>query len=355
MPLAFARFPLSIHPSGLLARDGQLYVTVTGPSIAIHHLAPTLTIELATVGGAGVGMRWAAVVWMLGRSYRYADDMATIPLARFIVSATRLGEMLDLCCDSAKALGALAARRPSQMRVLLRRVAGKHLSSFVYFVIGRVDLIDLATLLPTPQATAVPPPPDAGSTPPSLLSPAPGSLVANAWVEPPAAALVVYGSVSAVHLGALELSVGPHLAEAARAGGGNWEAVVKMVLTAALSAIVRPSLLGALALPAWIDDQAQADEFARAFGSVQPPEQLEDLHASLLDARRRLATSLGSEGSSERITVENVLVAVDNYEKLIPIVGGDVYCVAEPAAALTSVRALSTKLGVKAWELTVRG
>ena len=35
MPLAFARFPLAIHSSGILGRDGQLYVTVTGQSTVI--------------------------------------------------------------------------------------------------------------------------------------------------------------------------------------------------------------------------------------------------------------------------------------------------------------------------------
>ena len=57
MPLSLTRFPMRIHPSGILGSDGRLYVTVTGASTIVISMAPTLAVDLSSVGGHGVGVQ----------------------------------------------------------------------------------------------------------------------------------------------------------------------------------------------------------------------------------------------------------------------------------------------------------
>ena len=75
---------------------------------------------------------------------------------------------------------------------------------------------------------------------------------------------------------------------------------------------------------------------AIAIASAQPPEQLEVLHAGLVDARRRLAAGL-TTSQHDTLTVENILLAVDHHEALIPILGqgcaGGRFCAVAPAAS----------------------
>jgi hypothetical protein len=341
MPLSFARFPLAVHPSGVLAKDGQLYVIVTGSSTAILAIAPALAADLATVGGHGIGVRWAAIVWALGRVYAFAADVDSMTVANYIANAAKLGEFTDALCEHARKSALLSERRPAQLRVLLRRVA---IDSGRVFVLERADFIDIATLLPPSAAPAAAPAAENPFTPSG--SGGSGGAVPK-WVEPEAAGLLTYGQLTALHLGAYELSVGGRIDAFARGGSGNMAAVFHMVLTSALKSVVKPGLLGALAVPDWIDDASQAAEFARAFGAAQPPEQLEALHAGVLEARRRLAMALETD-HQDRLTMENIRLAIDHHPPLIPILGGEHFCTAAAADAWTGVRAFAVKLGVKA-------
>jgi hypothetical protein len=96
MPLSFARFPLAVHPSGILAKDGQLYVIVSGISTAIFSIAPTLAVNLSTVGGTGIGMRWAAVLWIYGRVITFSGDLESIVIVTHIVNASTPDGIPDL-------------------------------------------------------------------------------------------------------------------------------------------------------------------------------------------------------------------------------------------------------------------
>jgi hypothetical protein len=163
MPLAFARFPLAIHPSGILAKDGQLYATVTGSATAIVTMSPTIVVDLKLVGGHGIGVRWAAILWILGRTFTFAVSVDSLSLAPYIVSVTKLGEFLDELCSAARNLSLLAERRPSQLRGFFRRVAVEAGLEGT-FVVEQVDLIAIATLLPAEAPAAAPAP---AASPPS--------------------------------------------------------------------------------------------------------------------------------------------------------------------------------------------
>jgi hypothetical protein len=120
-------------------------------------------------------------------------------VANFTANASKLGEFTDALCEHARKSALLSERRPAQLRVLLRRVA---IDSGREFVLERADLIDIAMLLPPPSnAPAAAPIAEDSSTPSGSVSARPK------WVEPEAAGLLTYGQITALHLGAFELTV----------------------------------------------------------------------------------------------------------------------------------------------------
>ena len=100
MPLALARFPHDVHPSGFIGTDGRLYVTLAGVSTTLASLAPSLVVSLSTVGGVGHahGVQLAAVVWILGRAIVFGADIHSLHVANYIVDVDWLGGVLDAVC-----------------------------------------------------------------------------------------------------------------------------------------------------------------------------------------------------------------------------------------------------------------
>ena len=121
MPLAFAQFRAAVDRSKFMGSDGRLYFIVSGESAAIHTIAPTLSIDLATVGGTGRGIQYGAVVWILGRSISFSEGIGPLVVIKFIVSATFLGGLLDTLCGIARQRNLLHERRPAQLRLSCAR------------------------------------------------------------------------------------------------------------------------------------------------------------------------------------------------------------------------------------------
>ena len=354
MPLAFARFPVNAltNPSGLLGTDGQIYVITSGESSALHTLTPELTTSLeAKGGGRGArGIRWAAIIWLLGRVVTYSPEFARLIIESTIIGSTKLGEITDLLLTRARESNMLSSPlRTGQLRVFLRKLANMQASPI--FRLDAADAIDVATIYPpvapAPATQPAQGPPSGGPRPPT--GPPPLAAVT-------AMSIMAYGDIAPEALGAFELTVGPRLSGVDRSAQGGYQVVITMVLQSALQAIVPLGVRGTFDLPAWIDARAQVEEFRRAFESAQPPEQLEVLHAGLVDARRRLATGLASS-QHDALTVENILLAVDHYEALIPILGqdgaGGRFCAVAPSAAWTEIRTLCARTGIRATEPVV--
>ena len=354
MPLAFARFPVNAltNPSGLLGTDGQIYVITSGESSALHTLTPELTTSLeAKGGGRGArGIRWAAIIWLLGRVVTYSPEFARLIIESTIIGSTKLGEITDLLLTRARESNMLSSPlRTGQLRVFLRKLANMQASPI--FRLDAADAIDVATIYPpvapAPATQPAQGPPSGGPRPPT--GPPPPAAVT-------AMSIMAYGDIAPEALGAFELTVGPRLSGVDRSAQGGYQVVVTMVLQSALQAIVPLGVRGTFDLPTWIDARAQVEEFRRAFKGAQPPEQLEVLHAGLVDARRRLAAGLASS-QHDALTVENILLAVDHYEALIPILGQDSaggrFCAVAPSAAWTEIRTLCARTGIRASEPVV--
>ena len=354
MPLAFARFPVNAltNPSGLLGTDGQIYVITSGESSALHTLTPELTTSLeAKGGGRGArGIRWAAIIWLLGRVVTYSPEFARLIIESTIIGSTKLGEITDLLLTRARESNMLSSPlRTGQLRVFLRKLANMQASPI--FRLDAADAIDVATIYPpvapAPATQPAQGPPSGGPRPPT--GPPPPAAVT-------AMSIMAYGDIAPEALGAFELTVGPRLSGVDRSAQGGYQVVVTMVLQSALQAIVPLGVRGTFDLPTWIDARAQVEEFRRAFEGAQPPEQLEVLHAGLVDARRRLAAGLASS-QHDALTVENILLAVDHYEALIPILGQDSaggrFCAVAPSAAWTEIRTLCARTGIRASEPVV--
>ena len=175
MPLAFARFPSNpqTNPSGLLGTDGQLYVLTSGESSALHTLTPELTTNLEAMGGGlgSRGIRWAAIIWLLGRVVTYSPEMARQIIENFIIAPAKLGQITDLLLGRARQSNMLgSALRTGQLRVFLRKLAG--MQWLPVLCLEAADLIDVTTLYPpaAPATTASPGgaggPPSGGAGPP---------------------------------------------------------------------------------------------------------------------------------------------------------------------------------------------
>ena len=352
MPLAFARFTSNpqTNPTGLLGTDGQLYVLTSGESAALDTLTPELTTSLEAVGGGkgARGIRWAAIIWLLGRVVTYSPEMARQIIENFIIAPAKLGQITDLLLGRARQTNMLgSALRAGQLRVFLRKLAG--MQGVPFFCLEVADLVDVTTLYPAVAATTASPggaggPPSGGAGPPPGPPPPPAVT---------AKSILVYGDIAPEALGAFELTVGPRLTGVDRSAQGGFQVVVTMVLQSALQALVPLTIRGTFDIPAWIDARAQVEEFRRAFAGAQPPEQLEVLHAGLVDARRRLAAGLATS-QHDTLTVENILLAVDHHEALIPILGQDSaggrFCAVAPSAAWTEIRTLCARTGIRASE-----
>ena len=355
MPLAFARFTSNpqTNPTGLLGTDGQLYVLTSGESAALDTLTPELTTSLEAVGGGkgARGIRWAAIIWLLGRVVTYSPEMAQQIIENFIIAPAKLGQITDLLLGRARQTNMLgSALRAGQLRVFLRKLAG--MQGVPFFCLEVADLVDVTTLYPAVAATTASPggaggPPSGGAGPPPGPPPPPAVT---------AKSILVYGDIAPEALGAFELTVGPRLTGVDRSAQGGFQVVVTMVLQSALQALVPLTIRGTFDIPAWIDARAQVEEFRRAFAGAQPPEQLEVLHAGLVDARRRLAAGLATS-QHDTLTVENILLAVDHHEALIPILGQDSaggrFCAVAPSAAWTEIRTLCARTGIRASEPVV--
>ena len=160
MPLEFARFPFTIHPSGFLGTDGRMYVIASGQSSGLATLSPSLVIDLSTVGGTnstGEAFLWASVVWVFGRAYTFAPDLLTVPIVNVIVKASSLGSLSDALLEVARAEGLLQPRRPAQARAIFRRLAAQLPSETT--VLAAADTVEIASLIPSPAAPAAPAPP----------------------------------------------------------------------------------------------------------------------------------------------------------------------------------------------------
>ena len=280
MPLSLARFPQAVHRSTYLGTDGRLYVSASGASTAILTIAPTLSINLATVGGKGVGLQWAAIVWMLGRVFVFSRDVQSLAIVRHIVNASFLGGLLDTLCEVARSRNLVFERRPAQLRVFLRKLAVGLPTELI--TLERTDLIDIAIMMPPPEAA-----PAAELPQPSLERLAAAAAAARTpllgmnlnvveeepatFVTPAAMELVTHGMIGPESLGAFELTVTDRLSDEGRSARGNVVKVYDMVIGAALQAMLQPGVLGRIDIPDWIDDPSRAVEFAKAFIAAQPP------------------------------------------------------------------------------------
>jgi len=268
MPLAFARFPVNAltNPSGLLGTDGQIYVITSGESSALHTLTPELTTSLeAKGGGRGArGIRWAAIIWLLGRVVTYSPEFARLIIESSIIGSTKLGEITDLLLTRARESNMLSSPlRTGQLRVFLRKLANMQASPI--FRLDAADAIDVATIYPpvapAPATQPAQGPPSGGPRPPT--GPPPLAAVT-------AMSIMAYGDIAPEALGAFELTVGPRLSGVDRSAQGGYQVVVTMVLQSALQAIVPLGVRGTFDLPTWIDARAQVEEFRRAFEPRRP-------------------------------------------------------------------------------------
>ena len=356
MVLSFTRFSYTVHPSGIIGTDGNVYLTVIGAERQLVDLCPALAVAPRSVGAVGSDplIGYGQIIHALGAVLRYGPDIIDTIIVNVLITDGQLTTILAPLLEYARDHGLVYELRPSQLRAHLGRIAtlltAEDASAADALTVTDSGLLDLTAMFAAIEAAAAPPTGAGGPPPPP----------ARPWAVPEAAIHLTFGMVPPEAIGVFECAVGARVASSEREAGGSVAVVFEMVLQAAFSALAAPggvrsrggSSSAPFALPSWVTPQMAAREFGLKLALAMPPEPAVVMPLSLAAARMALAEALATE-QHDLLSVSNILAAVDHHPPLITILGGNKFCSVDSAAAWAGVRTLVSKCGVRGSSLVV--
>lgn len=354
MPASFARFQISeANPTGVVGKDGSLYVVLSGSAALLIQVTPGLLSPLAPLGSTGGGVWLPHMLDALGLVITFGDDVLQSVLVEHVMTATRLGQIIDILMETVRFRGPLPTLRSHQLRTWMETTAkfavAHGRASPEDFRVALSGFLSVSSLSPMPEAS-----PTLEEQEGSQVSRTPagegGTDLPAPFAVPKQILSLQYGMLcpdgKPVTLGAFEKAIGSRLTLADRAGRGNLEWIFELVLSYSLKGLVEASVIrrafhSAIEIPSWMSDEACAGELARAFNVDQPSRLIQGFSMTVLEARQALVAKM-ARASPPQIGPHNVLYVIDHYPPLITVLGGKDYCTAPPEEAWTAIRSFCT-------------